>query len=250
MLLAVVGKGGVGKTTLCALLLRRLVERGETPVLAVDADPSSCLGAALGIAVSRTLAELRDELRDDGGRPAGVSRPEQLTLLAEEAIVEQRGFDLLTMGHPEGKGCYCSVNNLIRDHLERLSRAYRHVLLDCEAGLEHLSRRTAGRPDLLVCVASRARMAAETVRRALTIFRALHGALPRVELVLNGFMPDEPLVDEARALAQLDGHPFDRVWVLPEDEALARCEATGRSLLELEGDSPALRALAGWEVAR
>ena len=163
MIVAVIGKGGVGKTTVSALLLRRLLESSQTPVLAIDADPSNCLGPALGVAVGQTLADMREELRENG-RPASMSAAEWLALRAEEAMVESAGFDLLTMGRPEGKGCYCYVNNLIRDHLDRLSRSYRHVLLDCEAGLEHLSRRTSGRPDVLVCVTNRSRMGAQTIR--------------------------------------------------------------------------------------
>ena len=173
MIVAVVGKGGVGKTTVTALLLRRLLDGKETPVLAIDADPSSCLGAALGIPVERTLAEEREALRDGEGRPPSMSQADWLALKTEELLVEREGFDLLTMGRPEGPGCYCFANNLIRGNLDRLGRAYRHVLLDCEAGLEHLSRRTSGRPDALVCVASRARMAAETIARALAIYREL-----------------------------------------------------------------------------
>ena len=114
MTVAVIGKGGVGKTTVGALLLRRLLESKQTPVLAVDADPSNCLGPALGVAVGETLADMREELRDTA-RPASMSAGEWLALRAEEAMVESSGFDLLTMGRPEGKGCYCYVNNLIRD---------------------------------------------------------------------------------------------------------------------------------------
>jgi CO dehydrogenase maturation factor len=247
VIVAVVGKGGAGKTTVSALLLRRLLELDETPVLAIDADPSSCLGAALGVHAGRTLGALRDEMRDGGERPATMSSGEYLALRAEEAIVEGRGFDLLTMGHPEGKGCYCFVNNLIRDHLDRLERAYRHVLLDCEAGLEHLSRRTAGRPDCLLCVVSRSRMAVETARRALELFRALHGALPpRVDLVLNGFRPGEPAAEEAAARATPDGCRFALRLELPHDLALAEHELGGRSLLELDAGSAAWRALAAW----
>ncbi len=249
MIAAVIGKGGVGKTTVASLLLRRLLDAGERPVLAIDADPSSCLGSALGLAVPRTLAELRDGLREASDRPASMSQGEYFALRAEEVMIERPGFDLLTMGHPEGKGCYCFVNNLIRDHLDRLARSYRHVLLDCEAGLEHLSRRTAGRPDLLVCVVSRARMAAETIARSLALVRALHGSLPRVELVLNGFEPGEPAALEAEARARgSEAEPFARVLALPRDEALARSESAGASLLALDAASPALAALGDWSA--
>jgi CO dehydrogenase maturation factor len=245
---AIIGKGGVGKTTLTALLLRRLLAAGRVPVLAIDADPSACLGAALGLEVEGTLGSLRDRLRDDPARPDSVPKSEWLAVMAEQAIVESTGFDLLTMGHPEGPGCYCFVNNLLRDYLERLSASYRLVLVDCEAGQEHLSRRTAREPDRLVCVVNRARMAAATIHRALELYRGLHPALPpRVDLVLNGFEPDSPAAREATALASVDAPGITRVWTVPHDPAVADLDARGRSLLELAPASPALRALQGWE---
>ena len=240
MILAVIGKGGGGKTTVSSLLLRRLVESGETPVLAIDADPSNCLGTALGVTVAQTLADMREELRDNH-RPPSMSSAEWLALRAEEALA-----DLLTMGRPEGKGCYCYVNNLIRDHLDRLARGYRHVLLDCEAGLEHLSRRTSGRPDALICVVNRARMAAETIRRSLDVFVSIHGALPRrVQLVLNQFDEGEPLAAQMTTLA---GGPFSHVVTIPRDPHVAALESAGESLLTLSTTSPAVTALGAWEA--
>ena len=240
MIVAVIGKGGVGKTTIASLILRRLLECGETPVLAIDADPANCLGHALGIAEGRTLADMREELREGAGRPLSMSSAEWFALQAEDAMVESTGFDLLTMGRPEGKGCYCFVNNLIRDHLDRLSRSYRHVLVDCEAGLEHLSRRTSGRPDLLVCVANRSRMAAETVRRSLDLYQDLHGGPPpRADLVLNQC--------GAEQAGEMGGR-FRQVLMLPADPRIAECDSTGGSLLTLSAASPAVSALAAWEV--
>lgn len=242
MILAVIGKGGVGKTTITSLLLRRLLESGQTPVLAIDADPSNCLGSSLGIAINRTLADMRETMRDPSGRPLSMSSAEWLALQAEEAIVEDTGFDLLTMGRPEGKSCYCFVNNLIREHLDRLSRSYRHVLVDCEAGLEHLSRRTSGRPDALICVANRSRMAAETIRRSLSLYQDIHGALPpRVDLMLNQHDGGDP--DGRLELA-----PFTRVFTIPNDPQVAAFESAGKSLLNLDPASPALAALSTWEI--
>jgi CO dehydrogenase maturation factor len=249
MLIAVIGKGGVGKTTITALLLRRLMEAGQTPLLAVDADPSSCLGSSLGIAVDKTLADMRETMRDNSERPYSMTASEWLALRAEEAIVENTGFDLLTMGRPEGKGCYCFVNNLIREHLDRLSRSYRHVLVDCEAGLEHLSRRTSGRPDLLVCVTNRSRMAAETIRRSLVLYKNIHGDLPpRVHLMLNEFDQGEPLAAEMTVMAAAGLAPFHRVFAIPTDPQVASFESAGRSLLELSPATPAIAALRAWET--
>ncbi|MFC1610329.1 AAA family ATPase [Myxococcota bacterium] len=246
MIIAVIGKGGVGKTTVTALLLRSLVDCQQTPVLAVDADPSACLGATLGIGVDKTLGELRDKVRIDSERPEGMAKVDWLGVLAEDAISEQQGFDLLTMGHPEGPGCYCFVNNLLRDHLQRLARAYRHVLVDCEAGQEHLSRRTAQAPDLLVCVMSRSRMAADTIRRSLLLFDGLHGRLPqRLDLVLNGF--DQDALEEELVHAATGGSfRFAHTWRVPHDPAVSACDASGRSLFDLASDAPALVALAPW----
>ena len=270
MIVAVIGKGGVGKTTVAALLLRRLLDAGETPILAVDADPSNCLGPALGLEITRTLADLRDGMREGtDDRPPSMAKSDWLALQAEDAVVEQAGFDLLTMGHSEGPGCYCFVNNLIRSHLDRLARSYRHVLVDCEAGLEHLSRRTSGRPDRLVCVANGSRMSVETIDRALTLYEGLNGALPRVDVVVNGASsevrsPVSGVEGPAIALARFGGasrSPMSevadtghrtpdtgRVIHVPWDPAIAALDTAGRSLLEIDAASVALQALSAWEV--
>ena len=249
MIIAVIGKGGAGKTTVTSLLIRRLLELGETPVLAIDADPSNCLGPALGVEVGKTLADSRETLRAGDGRPPSMSSAEWLALAAEEAVVESEGFDLLTMGRPEGKGCYCFVNNLIRDHLAHLSRGYRHVVMDCEAGLEHLSRRTSGHPDALVCVANRSRMAAETVRRSLALYRELHSELPpRVELMLNLFRESDLLAAEMMGIASDGRAPFTRIFTIPPDPEVAAFESAGMSLLELSPASAARAALQTWKA--
>ena len=197
--------------------------------------------------MERTHADEREALREGAERPAGISQADWLALKTAEVLVERPGFDLLAMGRPEGPGCYCFVNNLIRGHLDRLARSYRHVVLDCEAGLEHLSRRTAGRPDLLVCVASRSRMAAETVQRSLGVYLELHGSLPsHVDLVLNGFQAGEPWAEEMARLAAGTLGTFGRIVVVPDDPLVAECERQGRSLLELEATAPAVRSLEDW----
>jgi CO dehydrogenase maturation factor len=251
LIVAVIGKGGVGKTTVAALLVKRLLSTGETPVLAIDADPSSCLGSALGLTVERTLAHEREALKNpEGSRPPSMSQAEWMMLKIQETLVENDGFDLLTMGRPEGPGCYCFANNVIREQLDQLARSYRHVLLDCEAGLEHLSRRTAGRPDALVCVASRARMSAETIQRSLGVYTELHGALPeRTDLVLNGFVPDEPWATEMERIASGPEGVFRRVLTVPHDPRVVEMEQQGSSLLGLSDAEGAPRALRDWSFS-
>ncbi|MCX7661102.1 MAG: AAA family ATPase, partial [Candidatus Omnitrophica bacterium] len=139
--IAVSGKGGTGKTTISALIIRTLIEDKKIPILAVDADPNSNLYLSLGAKFNRTIADLREEVRDN--TPSGFSKTDYFNLKLQEAISENNGFDLLVMGRPEGQGCYCSVNNLLREYLTRLSKNYPFVVIDCEAGLEHLSRRTS-----------------------------------------------------------------------------------------------------------
>ncbi len=152
------------------------------------------------------------------------------------------------MGYPEGPGCYCFVNNLLRDHLNRLASAYRHVLVDCEAGHEHLSRRTARKPDRLMCVVGPSLMSADTVRRSLALFESLHGSLPpSVDIVFNGFVAEDSRIDELARRAAFSEKSFRRTWIVPHDEALAACAATGTSALEIELTTPACAAFKGWE---
>lgn len=148
--IAVAGKGGSGKTTIASLIAYNLVRAGRTPILAVDADPNSNFSIGLGLAGSETIASLREEaLRDT---PQGMSKIEFVNMRLQESIIEGEHIDLLVMGRPEGPGCYCAVNNLLRGHLSKVSKSYKYVVVDNEAGLEHLSRRTTDDVDLLLLV--------------------------------------------------------------------------------------------------
>ena len=227
MIVAVIGKGGVGKTTVASLLLRRLLESEPDSRAGHRRRPFQLPGPG---ARRRRRRRRWPTCAKSCGRTAG--RPpcpsaEWLALRAEEAMVESPGFDLLTMGRPEGKGCYCYVNNLIRDHLDRLSRAYRHVLLDCEAGLEHLSRRTSGRPDVLVCVANRSRMGA---RDHPAVARSVCGPARRASAA--GRPGAQPVRGRRTAGGRDGGHGSRRgrlvhqgLHVLPKDPQVAAFES-------------------------
>lgn len=148
-IVAVAGKGGVGKTTISAMLVHYLLQI-DKPVLAVDADPNSNLSIALGLKYEETIADIREEVKKN--TPGGFSKSEFFGMKLEEALTEGNGYDLLVMGRPEGPGCYCAINNILRERLAKISKNYRFVVIDNEAGMEHLSRRTASDIDLLLFV--------------------------------------------------------------------------------------------------
>lgn len=151
--IALAGKGGTGKSTIAALLIRLLCSEGKGPILAVDADPDSNLGALLGITPKKTLGELREEsLHELKNLPAGMTKANYFELGLHDIIEESSCFDLLTMGRGEGTGCYCYLNNLIKKFIDDLGPSYSWIVMDNEAGLEHISRRTTANIDTLIVV--------------------------------------------------------------------------------------------------
>jgi CO dehydrogenase maturation factor len=153
--LALTGKGGVGKTTLAAMAIRWLGENAGGPILAVDADPNACLDGLLGVEVRSTVGRVREDAkqRAQAGLGGGVGKEEWLDLKIQESIVEADDFDLIAMGRSEGPGCYCYANNVLRSVLDRLAKHYRSIVIDNEAGLENLSRRTVQTVDQMIFVA-------------------------------------------------------------------------------------------------
>jgi CO dehydrogenase maturation factor len=193
MILAMTGKGGVGKTTLSALTVSWLAAHGESPILAVDADSNANLNEALGVDYRFTVGGIRESARKEVQSLKGVSKQEFLDLRVQQALVEQKGYDLIVMGRPEGQGCYCFANNVLREVLDRLSRNYRNIVIDSEAGLEHISRRTLLSVDYLLIIsdctvrgirtAARVSALADEVslparQRGLIVNRVPGGALP------------------------------------------------------------------------
>ncbi|MBN1677462.1 MAG: AAA family ATPase [Candidatus Thermoplasmatota archaeon] len=189
--LAVAGKGGVGKTTFAALAVRHLHESTKEVVLAVDADPNANLGTKLGTEPSRTLGGIREELlaRSEEELPPGVSKQEHMDYQIRLAITEGSGFDLLTMGRQEGPGCYCYVNNLLRTIIDSLSTKYRYVVIDNEAGMEHLSRRTTRASDVLFVLCDRTKSSQSAARRISQLADEMKLQISRKALVFNSLDP-------------------------------------------------------------
>ncbi|PIP68441.1 MAG: hypothetical protein CO035_05340 [Candidatus Omnitrophica bacterium CG_4_9_14_0_2_um_filter_42_8] len=181
-IIAVAGKGGVGKTTISAILVQHLLKI-DKPVLAVDADPNSNLNVALGMEYEETIADIREEVKNK--TPDNFSKSEFFGLRLEEALGEGKGFDLLVMGRPEGPGCYCAVNNILRDYLLRISKKYKFVVIDNEAGMEHLSRRTAADIDLLLLVSDPTMVGINSAISAFNTARSAGVKIKDIELIIN-----------------------------------------------------------------
>ena len=184
--LAVAGKGGTGKSTIAALLVSELCKRGEGPVLAVDADPDSNLGTLLGLKPSQTIGELRDDLlKDIKNFPAGMTKANYIEAGLHGIIEESYGFDLITMGRGEGASCYCYINSLIRKFCDDLAPSYSWIIMDNEAGLEHLSRRTTVDIDGLIVVVNENPLSFHSAERIEEITEELNGRIRNNYLVTN-----------------------------------------------------------------
>ena len=189
--MAVAGKGGVGKTTFSALAIRHLHRVTNEVVLAVDADPNANLHAKLGIPPGRTIGDIREELLVEADQlPAGVSKQEHVDYQIRLALAEGDGFDLLTMGRQEGPGCYCYVNNILRTFVDSLSEKYTFIVIDNEAGMEHLSRRTTRASDVLFVVSDASKAALDSAARIAALAREMDLDIKRMVLVKNMTAPD------------------------------------------------------------
>jgi CO dehydrogenase maturation factor len=238
--LAVAGKGGTGKTSLAALLIQTLIERGEGPVLAVDADPNPNLGYAMGCQVEKTISELRDELLDHIRKlPLGVTKDDYLEMGIQECLWEGRGVDLLVMGAGEGPRCYCAVNSVLRRCIDRLRGAYRYVVMDNEAGLEHLSRCTTQDVDVLLVVSNGLPVSLQAASRIRELTKRLALRIGGQYLVLNDV--DLAGVDHLEAKAQATG--LELLGVVPSDSRLRELSQQGQPLSQLAPDSSARVAL-------
>ena len=241
--IAVAGKGGTGKTTISALVIDYLVRNKSGAVLAIDADPSTNLNLALGVPLDDTVGDVREETATAvGGGQAlgGLSKWDYLDLRINEALVEETSFDLLAMGRPEGPGCYCAANNILRNSVDRLSDAYDYVVIDNEAGLEHLSRRTTRDVDLLLIVSDPTLRGIIAAGRVAELIDELDTAVGAAYLVVNRVNGDdlpEPLKEAiAEQKLQLAG-------LLPADPAVNELDALGQPIVGLPEDAPVRRSL-------
>jgi CO dehydrogenase maturation factor len=241
--IAVAGKGGTGKTTISALVIDYLSKNGKGSVLAIDADPSTNLNLALGVPLYDTVGDVREETATAvGGSQAmgGLSKWDYLDFRINESLVEETSFDLLAMGRPEGPGCYCAANNILRSSVDRLSDAYDYVVIDNEAGLEHLSRRTTQDVDVLLLVSDPSLRGIIAAGRVVQLVEELKTAVGSSYLVVNRVVGDtlpEPLM---KAIAD---HNLQLAGLIPADPAVNELDALGEPIVKLPEDAPSRRSL-------
>jgi CO dehydrogenase maturation factor len=235
---ALAGKGGTGKTTIAGLVVRSLRRSGRIPVLAVDADPNTSLDVALGLRPARTISDVIDASHGMREVPGNMPKSTYLEYQLEDCLAEGRGVDLVAMGRPEGPECYCASNHLLRTHLDRLMGAYRSVVVDNEAGMEHLSRRTTRDVDLLLVVSDPTLVGIRTALRIRALVGELKLTVRASALVVNRVT--ELPAPVAQALAE---GGLRLVGLVPDDPQVATFELEGRSLLELPDDAPAVEAV-------
>ncbi len=236
------GKGGVGKTTFAALSVMHLVRNGLKPVLAVDADPNSNLHMMLGVDLPFTIGAVREEMSEKiqrGELPAGMSKQDMLEMQIEQALVETPDFDLISMGRPEGPGCYCAINNMLRLFLDRLSARYKFVVIDNEAGMEHLSRRTTRSVDFMFIISDPSSRGLETAARIKDLAVDMRLNVGRFLLVVSRVPEDLDLELEKI----IENSSMEFAGLIPDDPLITNLDASGHSLKSLDKESVALGAV-------
>jgi CO dehydrogenase maturation factor len=251
--IALAGKGGVGKTTIAGLAIKYLAQEQSGALLAIDADPSSNLNSVLGLELEWTVGDIREDMLAQvknsltaggaamGSMPGGVSKREYLDYHIRSSVAEGQRFDLIAMGRSEGPGCYCAVNHNLREVVDAISKNYRYVVIDNEAGMEHLSRRTTRDVQHLLIVSDPTARGLAAAKRIADLRAELDIRVENSYLVLNrapgGVAP-------AVMMPAIEAMGLPLAGVVPADSELAEFEYTGRPLVELGDSSPVYQAVA------
>ena len=235
--IAMAGKGGTGKTTVAGMLIKYLVNRGKSPVLAVDADANANLNEILGLEVTDTLGIAREEMKK-GIVPSGMTKDVFMSMRLEQAVMEQQGFDLVVMGQPEGAGCYCAANTLLTGFLERLSGNYPYVVMDNEAGMEHLSRLTTKNVDVLLIVTDTSRRGLQAGLRIHQLTKDLNIGVKKSFIIINQAKSDP--TDEVKKMIDSDG--LELAGLIPDDEQVYEFDLNGRPTIDIDEENQALKA--------
>ena len=243
--IAVAGKGGVGKTTTCGMIIDYLCNAGKGPLLVVDADANSNLNEVLGVEVDTTLGTIREEMANaelKGTIPAGMTKADYAEFKFNSALVEEDDFDMLVMGRTQGKGCYCYVNGVLKTQVDKYAKNYRYVVMDNEAGLEHVARGTLPHVDTMLLISDCSRRGIQAVARIAEMVEEMAINPAQMGLIVNR-APGGVLDDGVKA--EIDKHGLKLIGVLPQDEAVYRCDCDGEPSAKLPQNDPMKTALRG-----
>jgi CO dehydrogenase maturation factor len=235
--IALAGKGGTGKTTVAGMLINYLVNNGKSPVLAVDADANANLNEVLGLDVEDTLGNAREEMKR-GDVPSGMTKDIFMEMKLEQAVVEAPGYDLLVMGQPEGAGCYCAANTLLSGFLERMTGNYPYLVMDNEAGMEHISRLTTKDVNYLLLVSDTSRRGIQAAGRIHQLATELNIGVKSSGLIINRCKEDPP----AAAMDFLGESGLELLGTIPDDTDVYEYDLAGKPTVGMPEDNPAIQA--------
>ena len=243
--IAVAGKGGVGKTTLTGLIIQYLGEKGKGPILAVDADANSNLNEVLGVKVDATLGDVREEvarseMAKDNPIPAGMTKADYMEFKFDDALLEDDDFDLLVMGRTQWKGCYCFVNGLLQAQLQRLEKNYPYIIVDYEAGMEHISRGVLPSMQTAILVSDCSRRGVQAVGRIAKLIEECDMHPRQIGLIINR-APGGVLNEGTKQ--EIENQGLHLLGVVPQDETVFDYDCEGKPTINLPEDSPVKKAI-------
>ena len=236
--IAVAGKGGVGKTTTCGMIIDYLCNKKQGPVLVVDADANANLNEVLGVEVETSLGQIREEMAQaelKGTLPAGMTKADYADFKFSSAIIEEDDFDMLVMGRTQGKGCYCYVNGVLKTQVDKYAKNYSYIVMDNEAGLEHVARGTLPKVDTMLLISDCSRRGIQAAARVAEIVEEMQLNPGTMGLIINR-APEGKL--DAGVLEEIEKHGLKLLGVLPQDEGVYRCDCDGEPSAKLPESNP------------
>ena len=241
--IAVAGKGGVGKTTTCGMIIDYLCNKQDGPVLVVDADANANLNEVLGVEVETSLGQIREEMAQaelKGTLPAGMTKADYADFKFSSAIIEEDDFDMLVMGRTQGKGCYCFVNGVLKTQVDKYAKNYSYIVMDNEAGLEHVARGTLPKVDTMLLISDCSRRGIQAAARVAELVREMALQPTRMGLIVNR-APNGQI--DAGIQEEIAKHGLELLGVLPQDESVYRCDCEGSPSAKLPDSNPVKAAV-------
>ena len=243
--IAVAGKGGVGKTTTCGMMIDYLCKKNKGPVLVVDADANANLNEVLGVEVETSLGAIREEMAQaelKGTIPKGMTKADYAEFKFNSALIEEDDFDMLVMGRTQGKGCYCYVNGVLKTQVDKYAKNYSYIVMDNEAGLEHVARGTLPHVDTMLLISDCSRRGVQAVARIAEMINDMDLKPTQMGLIINR-APGGQLNDGIKE--EIQRHGLKLFGVLPQDEAVYHCDCNGEPSAKLPENDPMKTALRG-----